>query len=466
MTDTSAVTWLDETRIAAALDRAAATTDAGRIRAILSKARELKGLDIDDVAALLTLRQPDLLAALFEAARYVKDEIYGRRIVMFAPLYFSNVCCNECVYCAFRKSNKELSRKTLSLDEVVQETNALVDQGHKRVLLIAGESLSESGFQFLLDAIAAVYSVKRANGEVRRVNVNVAPLSVDQFRALKAAGIGTYQLFQETYHRETYAGVHVGGRKADFDWRVTAIDRAMEAGIDDVGIGPLLGLADWRFDILAMMSHIAHLEDRFGVGCHTISVPRMEPAHGSEMSIAPPNLVSDADFKKIVAVLRLAVPYTGIIMSTRESPDMRRESFSLGVSQVSGGSRTNPGGYSTTSDEDAGQFHMGDHRSLDEVVRDIAEAGFTPSFCTACYRMGRTGRDFMDLAKPGLIREMCGPNALSTFAEYLADYASPETKSIGERTILAELDKMDPKIKRYSETMIAKVRAGKRDVFR
>jgi 2-iminoacetate synthase len=418
------------------------------------------------VAALLTLRQPNLLAELFEAARYVKDEIYGRRIVMFAPLYFSNVCCNECVYCAFRKSNKELSRKTLSLDEVVTETSALVDQGHKRVLLIAGESISESGFQFLLDAIAAVYSVKRANGEVRRVNVNVAPLSVDQFRALKAAGIGTYQLFQETYHRETYAGVHVAGRKADFDWRVTAIDRAMEAGIDDVGIGPLLGLADWRFDILAMMSHIAHLEDRFGVDCHTISVPRMEPAHGSEMSVAPPHLVSDADFKKIVAVLRLAVPYTGIIMSTRESPDMRRETFSLGVSQVSGGSRTNPGGYSATSDEDAGQFHMGDHRSLDEVVRDIAEAGYTPSFCTACYRMGRTGRDFMDLAKPGLIREMCGPNALSTFAEYLADYASPETRIIGERTMLAELDRMDPKIKRYSETMIVKVRDGKRDVFR
>jgi 2-iminoacetate synthase len=465
MADTSAVAWLQEAQIAEALN-GAETQDAGRIRAILTKARDLKGLALDEVATLLAVRRPDLLSAVFDTAKYVKNEIYGRRIVMFAPLYFSNVCGNECVYCAFRKSNKDLPRKTLSLEEVANETSALIRQGHKRVLLIAGESISENGFQFLLDAIATVYSVKHENGEVRRVNVNVAPLSVDHFRDLKAAGIGTYQLFQETYHRKTYAEVHVSGRKADFDWRVNAIDRAMEAGIDDVGIGPLLGLADWRFDILAMMQHIAHLEDRFGVGCHTISVPRMEPAHGSTMSSNPPQIVSDEDFKKIVAVLRLAVPYTGIIMSTRETAEMRRETFSLGVSQVSGGSRTNPGGYSAATEEEAGQFQMGDHRTLDEVVRDIAEVGFTPSFCTACYRMGRTGRDFMDLAKPGLIREMCGPNALSTFAEYLEDYASPATLEAGERRILAELEAMEPKIRRYSETMIEKVRAGKRDVFR
>jgi 2-iminoacetate synthase len=334
------------------------------------------------------------------------------------------------------------------------------------MLLIAGESISEAGFQHLLDSIATVYSVKRGNGEIRRINVNVAPLSVEEFRALKATGIGTYQLFQETYHRQTYAEYHTGGRKADYDWRVNAMDRAMEAGIDDVGIGALLGLGDWRFDTLGMMRHIAHLEERFGVGCHTISVPRMEPAHGSSISEQPPHLVSDADFKKIIAVLRLAVPYTGIIVSTRESPGIRRESFSLGVSQVSGGSRTTPGGYTEIRQEEPGQFQMGDHRSLDEVVRDIAEVGYTPSFCTACYRMGRTGRDFMDLAKPGLIRQMCGPNALSTFAEYLADYASPATCAAGEKTIAAELAAMEPKIGRRSETMIAKVRAGKRDVFR
>jgi 2-iminoacetate synthase len=465
MSDMSAVPWLDEARLARSLE-SVPTADAGRIGALLDKARALEGLSLEEVATLLSVEDKDLLAPLFETAKWVKDEIYGRRIVMFAPLYFSNACCNECVYCAFRKSNHELTRKTLSQAEIAAETAALVDQGHKRLLLIAGESLSDESFQHLLDAIATVYSVKRGKGEIRRVNVNVAPLSVDQFRALKAAGIGTYQLFQETYHRPTYAAVHVAGRKADFAWRANAIDRAMEAGIDDVGIGPLLGLADWRYDILAMMSHIAHLEERFGVGCHTISVPRMEPAFGSEMSEHPPHLVSDDDFRKIVAVLRLAVPYTGIIMSTRESPLMRRECFSLGVSQVSGGSRTNPGGYTAGEGEQSEQFRMGDHRSLDEVVRDIAQVGFTPSFCTACYRMGRTGRDFMDLAKPGLIREMCGPNALSTFVEYLEDYASPETRAAGEVAIAAELAGMDPKIRRYSETMIAKVRAGKRDVFR
>ncbi|MDR3514564.1 MAG: [FeFe] hydrogenase H-cluster radical SAM maturase HydG [Azospirillaceae bacterium] len=468
--------WLDEGRIADTLARSS-TVDSGQIQAILTKARELKGLAIDEVAALLALEQPDLLAAVFETARWVKNEIYGRRIVMFAPLYYSNSCCNECVYCAFRRSNRELARKTLSQAQIARETAALIDQGHKRLLLIAGESVTDAGFQHLLDAIATVYSVKRGSGEIRRVNVNVAPLSVEEFRALKAAGIGTYQLFQETYHRKTYAEVHIAGRKSDFDWRLNAIDRAMEAGIDDVGIGPLLGLADWRFDLLAMMQHIAHLEERFGVGCHTISVPRMEPALGSTMSEAPPHHVTDADFKKIVAVLRLAVPYTGIIMSTRETAEMRRDTFSLGVSQVSGGSRTDPGGYADAADaagaaaaaaaaDDAGQFQVGDHRSLDDVVRDIAEVGFTPSFCTACYRMGRTGRDFMDLAKPGLIREMCGPNALSTFVEYLEDYASPATVEAGERAIRRELDAMDPKIRHYSEIMIAKVRDGKRDVFR
>jgi 2-iminoacetate synthase len=466
MTEASQASWLDEARIAGIL-ATTASPDPIRIRDILAKARELKGLALDEVAALMAVEDETMLNAMFDTARWVKNEIYGRRIVMFAPLYFSNACCNECVYCAFRKSNHALARKSLSLAEVAKETEALIDQGHKRILLIAGESISDDSFQFLLDAIATVYSVKKGKGEIRRVNVNVAPLSVDQFRALKAAGIGTYQIFQETYHRKTYAEVHVDGRKTDFDWRLNAIDRAMEAGIDDVGIGPLLGLADWRFDILAMMSHIGHLEERFGVGCHTISVPRMEPALGSSMASRPPHAVSDADFKKIVAILRLAVPYTGIIMSTRETPEMRRDTFSLGVSQISGGSRTDPGGYSAAAaGEDAGQFQMGDHRPLDAVVRDVAEVGYTPSFCTACYRMGRTGRDFMDLAKPGLIQEMCGPNALSTFAEYLADYASPETVAAGEQAIAAELALMPAKIQRYSETMVAKVRQGKRDVFR
>jgi 2-iminoacetate synthase len=465
MTEIAPSTWINEAAIADAL-RAAEREDVGHVHAILAKARELKGLDLAEVATLLAVTTPDLLTEVFEAAKYVKEEIYGRRIVLFAPLYFSNVCQNECVYCAFRKSNRDLVRKSLTLEEVAQETAALVDQGHKRLLLIAGEASYGKGLSYLLDAIATVYAVKRDNGEIRRVNINVAPLAVEEFRALKQAGIGTYQLFQETYHRETYAKMHVGGRKMDFDWRASAIDRAMEAGIDDVGIGPLLGLYDWRFDTLATMQHIAHLEATFGVGCHTISVPRIEPAVGSELSDHPPHAVSDDDFKKIVAVLRLAVPYTGIIMSTRESPEMRRETLSLGVSQISGGSRTDPGGYTHAPAEDASQFTRGDHRTLDTVVRDVAEVGFLPSFCTACYRMGRTGKDFMDMAKPGLIREMCGPNALSTFVEYLEDYASPATAEAGQRTIAEELDRMEPKIRRYSETMIKKVREGKRDVFR
>lgn len=457
--------WLNEARITEALERGA-TADAGRVRAILEKSRELKGLAAEEVAVLSRISDPGLLDELFATAGSVKLEIYGRRVVLFAPLYFSNVCQNECTYCAFRKSNRDLVRKTLSLDEVAQETAALIDQGHKRVLLIAGETPPAKGFRFLVDAIATMYSVKREHGEIRRINVNVAPLNVEEFKALKEAKIGTYQLFQETYHRATYAATHIGGPKVDFDWRATAMDRAMEAGIDDVGLGVLLGLADWRFDILAMMQHIAHLEDRFGVGCHTISVPRIEPAVGSEISRHPPHAVSDGDFKKLVAILRIAVPYTGIIMSTRETPEMRRETLRLGVSQISGGSRTNPGGYASPAKEEAAQFTRGDHRSLDEVVRDLCDTHHIPSFCTACYRMGRTGKDFMDLAKPGLIQEMCGPNALSTFMEYLLDYASPETLAAGERAVRAELAALPEELRRYSEKMIAKVREGKRDVFR
>jgi 2-iminoacetate synthase len=466
MTNNGAVAdWLGEARIAEAI-KAGERAEVGQVREILAKASELHGLSLEDVAILSTTQDKELLSEIFSAAERVKNEIYGPRIVMFAPLYFSNICINECVYCAFRRSNTELERKVLTQEELAAETAALIDQGHKRLLLIGGEAFPKDGFQYVLDAIATIYSVKRDNGEIRRVNVNLAPLTVEQFRALKDAKIGTYQLFQETYDRKVYAQMHLDGRKTDFDWRATAIDRAMEGGIDDVGLGVLFGLADWRFDVLSLMQHIAHLEERFGVGCHTISVPRLEPAFGSRVSLHPPAPVSDDDFMKIVAILRLAVPYTGMIMSTRETPEMRRATFALGVSQISGGSRTNPGGYATPVAEDAAQFERGDHRSLDEVVRDIAAGGRVPSFCTACYRLGRTGQDFMDLAKPGLIREMCGPNALASFVEYILDYGSPETAAAGDTAIAAELAVMEPKIRRYSETMIRKVRAGKRDVFR
>jgi len=420
---------------------------------------------MEDVAVLSSVSDPELLGELFAAARDVKDAIYGARLVLFAPLYVSNMCSNDCLYCAFRVRNKELKRRALTQDEIRHEVELLVDEGHKRILLVAGESYPTQGFQYVLDSVATIYGVKRGNGEIRRVNVNVAPLSVDEFRALKTTGIGTYQVFQETYHRETYKAVHVGGKKRDYDWRVTAMHRAMESGIDDVGIGVLFGLADWRFELLAMLQHIRELERAFGVGPHTISMPRLEPALGSDMASNPPQPVSDIDFRKIVAILRLAVPYTGMIMSTRETANLRRETFALGVSQISAGSRTNPGGYAEDEQFDTAQFQLGDHRRLDEVIRDVAELGYIPSFCTACYRLGRTGMDFMDLAKPGDIKHHCDPNALSTFLEYLEDYGSTATREAGETLIAEKTAAMDPVRRAHTEAMLDKVRAGRRDVL-
>ncbi|MDD5307290.1 MAG: [FeFe] hydrogenase H-cluster radical SAM maturase HydG [Deltaproteobacteria bacterium] len=463
MTDIT-VPPIDEQKIEEALV-AGQRHDAARAREVLDRASEMKGLSSGDVAVLMGLSDPDLLGELFAAARKVKEEIYGRRIVLFAPLYISNMCRNECLYCAFRARNTAVKRRALTQEEIAHETKLLVEQGHKRVLLVAGESYPHEGFSYVIKSIETIYATRSGNGEIRRVNANVAPLTLDEFKELKAARIGTYQLFQETYHRGTYAKVHLGGVKRDYDWRVSAMDRAMEAGIDDVGIGVLFGLCDWRFEILAMMQHIRHLEKRFGVGPHTISVPRLEPAVGSDMASQPPQPVSDIDFRKIVAILRLAVPYTGIIMSTRESANIRRETFALGVSQISGGSRTNPGGYTEGEKEDGGQFCLGDHRPLDEVIRDVASLGYIPSFCTGCYRLGRTGRDFMDLAKPGDIKHHCDPNALSTFVEYLMDYGSPETRAVGEECIAKTLAGMDDKARALSQKMIEKVRSGKRDVF-
>lgn len=438
--------------------------DAVRVREILAKASAARGLAPEDVATLATISDPELIQELFNTAKEVKERIYGRRLVLFAPLYVSNLCQNECLYCAFRASNRELVRRSLTQEEIEQEVRIMIDQGHKRILLVAGESYPKEGFKYVLDCLDTIYKTTHNAGEVRRANVNVAPLSVEEFRQLKAAGIGTYQIFQETYHHETYHKVHLGGKKKNYEYRIDAMDRAMEAGIDDVGVGILFGLADWRFEVLALMQHIRHLEEKFGVGPHTISVPRLEPAHGSDMASHPPRPVSDVDFRKIVAILRLAVPYTGIIMSTRETAVIRRETFALGVSQISAGSRTNPAGYAE-EEYDASQFCLGDHRTLDEVIRDITQLGYIPSFCTACYRLGRTGADFMDLAKPGEIKAHCDPNALSTFVEYLLDYASPETKEVGERAIGTFLDNMGPTQRQRAETMMQKVRQGKRDVY-
>lgn len=455
---------LDEAAIGRALE-APPPADPARIRDLLAQARALEGLPDRDLPALMAIQDPDLLEALFAAARAVKQEIYGTRIVMFAPLYVSNLCANECLYCAFRASNRELPRRALDPGEIAAEVAQLLAQGHKRLVLVAGEAYPREGLDYILSAIRTVYDTRLGGDRIRRVNVNIAPLEVGDFQRLREAEIGTYQLFQETYHRETYGRMHLRGLKADYDWRLGCMDRAMLAGIDDVGIGALFGLHDWRFELLALLQHARHLEDRFGCGPHTISVPRIEPAEGSATSEAPPFAVSDGAFRKLIAILRLAVPYTGLILSTRERPEIRRQALDLGISQISAGSRTNPGGYEDEAMDGGAQFSLGDHRSLDEVVRDLAEAGFTPSFCTSCYRMGRTGADFMDLAKPGEIKAHCLPNALSTLQEFIEDHASPATRCAAERLIQGGCAELEGPARRQAERMVAQVKEGARDVF-
>lgn len=432
---------------------------------ILAKARQLKGLDHAEAARLLLLEDKESLEALFAAALFAKNEIYGKRLVLFAPLYVSNLCNNDCLYCAFRKSNDQITRRTLSQEEIRRETELLVDQGHKRVLLVSGEGLGDSALSYSLKAIETIYGVKRGNGEIRRININIAALPVDSYRRLQEARVGTYQLFQETYHYDTFRTMHPTGPKADYLYHLTALNRAMQGGINDVGVGVLFGLYDYHFEVLAMLQHIRHLEETFGVGCHTISLPRMEPASGSDISLHPPHPVADADFRKIIAVLRLTVPYTGMILSTRENAEMRREAFSLGISQISAGSRTNPGGYS--SDDSGEQFSLGDHRDLQEVIQDIVGHGYIPSFCTGCYRLGRTGADFMDLAKPGLIKLYCLPNAMTTFKEYLVHYASPQTRSEGEALIERMMaDIPDAKVREETRKNLGRIETGAKDLYR
>ena len=455
---------LDEASIQSVLGRPMAD-DPARVADILAKARDLKGLEDVDLPHLMAIQDPDLLHELFVTARWVKDQLYGNRIVLFAPLYVSNLCANECLYCAFRASNRDLPRRALGRDEIAAEVGHLLGQGHKRVVLVAGEAYPKEGLDYILNAIRTVYAVRRGEECIRRVNVNIAPLDVPDFRRLKEVEIGTYQLFQETYHRETYARMHPRGLKADFDWRLGCMDRAMLAGIDDVGIGALFGLYDWRFELLAIMQHARHLEARFGRGPHTISVPRIEPAEGSATSEHPPHAVTDEDFRKLIAILRLAVPYTGLILSTRERPEIRKEALRLGISQISAGSRTNPGGYEDDSCGGGAQFSLGDHRTLDEVVCDLAQTGFIPSFCTSCYRMGRTGSDFMDMAKPGEIKNHCHPNALSTMQEFVEDHASPATRFAAERLLAGSLEEMEPSARAQAERMVARVKEGERDVF-
>jgi 2-iminoacetate synthase len=434
------------------------------VKAVIKKTASLQRLDSKDVACLIQANDSDSLNLIFRTAEEIKRKIYGKRLVFFAPLYVSSYCSNSCLYCAFRVENKT-PRSRLTFEEIEKDTKVLLKQGHKRVLLVAGETYpQENELEYIFKAIETVYKTKEGNNSIRRINVNIAPLSVDDFKRLKATDIGTYQIFQETYHRETYKRVHPKGMKADYDYRLTSIDRAFEAGIDDVGMGVLYGLSDWRFDTLALLQHIEHLENKYGMGPHTISVPRIEPAVGSDFSNQPYSPVSDNDFKKLVAILRLAVPYTGIIMSTRESEKIRREALGLGISQISAGSKTSPGGYEDSNS--LPQFSLGDHRSLDDVMLDVVKMGYIPSFCTACYRLGRVGLDFMEYAKPGDIGKKCSPNALMSFKEYLCDFASPELKKLGDDKLNQWLSELENETLRASlEKTFVRLENGERDIF-
>lgn len=425
---------IDEARIEELLRRGTGTDEA-TLERILARSRTLARLSLEETAALLAVTDPRQTAKIFETAAFVKDAIYGRRVVLFAPLYISNRCSNACRYCAFQTTNAALTRRSLSVDEVRQQTELLLKRGHKRVLMVAGEdATADTGIDYCVESVKAIYAAAVGQHRIKRVNVNCAPLSVENYRKLKASGIGTYQIFQETYHEATYRYMHPSGPKSDPDNRIDAVERAFAAGIDDVGIGVLYGLYDWRFDTLALLMHIEALEKKYGFGPHTISVPRIEPAVGIEdFTTKLQHALSDDEFKKVVAILRLAVPYTGIILSTRESAQLRDQLFSLGISQISAGSRTAPGGYSC-DDNNTGtdtQFTLGDQRPLNEVMETLIDQNILPSFCAACYRANRTGETFMNLARPGTIKGKCSINALVTLKEYLDDFASPEVRRKG-----------------------------------
>lgn len=438
--------------------------DKNEVEEILTHARELKGISFEEAERLLMVEDDELIQRLLETANFIKESIYGSRLVLFAPLYVSNMCNNECLYCAFRKSNNQIPRRTLTMEEVRRDVEVMVAEGHKRVLLVSGEGLGMAALDYSIKAIETIYSVQVGKGSIRRININIAALPVEGFRRLKEARIGTYQLFQEVYHHPTYQSMHPKGPKADYLNHLTAMDRALEGGIDDVGVGILFGLYDYRFEVIALLQHIRHLEEKFGIGPHTISVPRIEPATGSEIASHPPHQVSDKDFKKIIAILRITVPYTGMILSTRENAEMRREALSLGISQISAGSKTNPGGYS--AEHSAEQFSLGDHRSLEEVIYDIAQYGHIPSFCTGCYRLGRTGNDFMDLAKPGLIKHYCLPNAITSFKEYLVNYASEKTKIVGESLIQKMLTEIPSQnVRDKTVEALKRIEMGELDIY-
>ncbi len=455
--------FIDHGEILSTMEYAAAHAgDRELVESILRKGALGKGLTHREAAVLLECEDPEMIHRMEELARDIKQRFYGNRIVMFAPLYLSNYCVNSCVYCPYHVKNRTIPRRRLTQEEIRREVTALQDMGHKRLALEAGEDPVNNPLEYILESINTVYSTHHRNGAIRRVNVNIAATTVDNYRRLRDAGIGTYILFQETYNKVNYEKLHPAGPKSDYAWHTEAMDRAMTAGIDDVGIGVLYGLNTYRYDFIGLLMHAEHLEARFGVGPHTISVPRICPA--DDISTADfPDAVSDSLFCRIIAVLRIAVPYTGMIVSTRESAAVREKVIDLGVSQISGGSRTSVGGYAGEP-EKTQQFDVSDTRTLDEVVGWLLDIGHIPSFCTACYREGRTGDRFMTLLKNGQIANCCGPNAMLTLMEYLQDYASEETRRKGLAMIRKTLGGIPhPKVREKTEEYLSKIENGERD---
>ena len=439
--------------------------DAALIDEIIAKARLKKGLSHREASVLLACTLEDRNHAVYELAREIKRDFYGDRIVMFAPLYLSNYCVNGCLYCPYHAKNRHIPRKKLTQEEIRAEVIALQDMGHKRLALEAGEDPVNNPLEYILESIHTIYSIQHKNGAIRRVNVNIAATTVENYRKLKEAGIGTYILFQETYHKESYERLHPTGPKSNYAYHTEAHDRAMEGGIDDVGLGVLFGLELYRYEFAGLLMHAEHLEAVFGVGPHTISVPRVCPADDIDPG-AFDNGISDEIFEKIVACIRIAVPYTGMIISTRESQKVRERVLELGISQISGGSRTSVGGYAEEEpeEESSAQFDVADHRTLDQVVKWLMELGYVPSFCTACYREGRTGDRFMSLCKAGQIHNCCLPNALMTLKEYLEDYASPETKAVGEAVIEQQLPNIpNEKARAVVAKHLQEIAQGQRD---
>lgn len=435
------------------------------VESLLEKARLFKGLNHREAAVLLECDEPDLIEQIFHLAKEIKQRFYGNRIVMFAPLYLSNYCVNSCVYCPYHVKNKTIARRKLTQEEIRKEVIALQDMGHKRLALEAGEDPLRNPIEYILESIQTIYGIHHKNGAIRRVNVNIAATTVENYRKLKDAGIGTYILFQETYHKENYEQLHPRGPKSNYAYHTEAMDRAMQAGIDDVGIGVLFGLNTYRYDFVGLLMHAEHLEDTFGVGPHTISVPRICSADDIDAGTFE-NAISDEIFQRIVAVIRISVPYTGMIISTRESQKSREKVLDIGISQISGGSRTSVGGYAEEdrTEENSAQFDVSDTRTLDEIVNWLLRLGYIPSFCTACYREGRTGDRFMSLVKTGQIANCCAPNALITLREYLEDYASEDTRRLGEQMITRQIQYVpNPKIRERAQLYLQEIQRGKRD---